>query len=150
MLDNLFPPSWISGLWHREYLLEIIERIWYNHSSEKLWGTDYLTCLPVVLNQDFVYTDATKFIKQTIASSRDHHPHQLYKERLRNQAPIFNQSKMIYRTEVERANLPQTTQAELFTMANDFAISVCKFDRIKIWKWKLISALQDITGLRIK
>lgn len=54
--------SWIYGLWHRETLGQLQDRVHAEYSYE--WGWDHLTLLPLILDGTIAGTNETRFIQR--------------------------------------------------------------------------------------
>ena len=56
--------SWIYGLWHRETLARLQDRV--HRDYDHAWGWDHLTLLPVILDGAVAGTNTTAFIQRIL------------------------------------------------------------------------------------
>ncbi len=56
--------SWIYGLWHREALAELQDRV--HRDYPHVWGWDHLTLLPVILDGAVRGTNQTEFVQRIL------------------------------------------------------------------------------------
>ena len=60
--------AWIYGLWHRETLARLQDRVLDDYPHE--WGWDHLTMLPLILEGAIVGTDRTQFVQRIYRAHR--------------------------------------------------------------------------------
>ncbi len=61
--------TWIYGLWHRETLARLEDRVHRDYPHE--WGWDHLTILPLILDGAIAGTNRTQFIQRIFREQRN-------------------------------------------------------------------------------
>ncbi len=127
----------IYGLWRRDRLKSIVDKVWSVYDSEILHGSDYMLVIPVVLDMSLRFTPAKLFTRRILSERerKGHHGRMTRYEKYSSFHDLYIKAVRAGCLEVENTGYEAEVKRELRRIVEDYAR-----DRVTLtgsWKFKV-------------